>query len=150
MTANHLEHKIATFPGSPGRGGRRRPNSDEGEVTNRPTLRHWSRDLRVPASPLTCAGGIARGRLDPGLSFSSSWIRGGELSASINVRTETDAVVLMYRARSWGDAEWKAGVADPDHLDRVPLRRPPSLVRLFRFAWWTVLWTPRCRAVQRG
>jgi hypothetical protein len=24
MTANHLEHEIATFPGSPGRGGRRR------------------------------------------------------------------------------------------------------------------------------
>jgi len=47
------------------------------------------------------------GRLDPGLSFSSSWIRGGELSASIDVHAETDAVVLMYRARGWGDGEWK-------------------------------------------
>ena len=48
------------------------------------------------------------GRLDPGVSFSSSWTRGGELSASINVHTETDAVVLMYRGRSWGNAEWKS------------------------------------------
>ena len=47
------------------------------------------------------------GSLDPGISFSSSWTRGGELSASINAHTETDAVVLMYRARNWGDAEWK-------------------------------------------
>jgi len=28
--------------------------------------------------------------------------------AGINVRTETDAVVLMYRARSWRDADWKS------------------------------------------
>ena len=26
----------------------------------------------------------------------------------IKVRIETDAVVLMYRARSWGDADWKS------------------------------------------
>ena len=44
----------------------------------------------------------------PGLSFSCSWIRGEEPFGSINVRTETDAVVLMYRARSWGDADWKS------------------------------------------
>jgi hypothetical protein len=25
MTANHVEHEIATFPGSPGRGGQQRP-----------------------------------------------------------------------------------------------------------------------------
>jgi len=48
------------------------------------------------------------GSLDRDLSFSSSWTCGGKLSASINVRTETDSVVLMYRARSWGDAEWKS------------------------------------------
>jgi hypothetical protein len=29
MTANHVEHGIATFPGSPGRGGRRRRHIDE-------------------------------------------------------------------------------------------------------------------------
>jgi len=46
------------------------------------------------------------GSLDRDLSFSSSWTRGGKLSASINVRTETDSVVLMYRARTWGDADW--------------------------------------------
>src|SRR5262249_60883232 len=34
--------------------------------------------------------------------------------------------------------------------DRVPLRRQPPLVRLFRLAWRAILRTPRCRAVQRG
>src|SRR5215831_5615350 len=48
------------------------------------------------------------GRLDAGLSFSCSWTRGGEPSGSINVRTETDVVVLTYRARSWGEAEYKS------------------------------------------
>ena len=46
--------------------------------------------------------------MDSALSFSCSWTRGGEPSGSIKVRTETDAVVLMYRAQSWGDAEWKS------------------------------------------
>ena len=49
-----------------------------------------------------------QGRLCPGLSFSCSWNWGEEQFGSINVRTKTDAVVLMYRARSWGDADWKS------------------------------------------
>jgi hypothetical protein len=28
MTANHVEHEIATFPGSPGRGGQQRPRGE--------------------------------------------------------------------------------------------------------------------------
>ena len=48
------------------------------------------------------------GKLCPGLSFSCSWTCGGEPSGSIKVRTEVDAVVLMYSARNWRDAEWKS------------------------------------------
>lgn len=48
------------------------------------------------------------GRLRAGQYFSCSWICGGERSGSINVRTEWDAVVLMYRSRSWGATEWKS------------------------------------------
>ena len=49
-----------------------------------------------------------QGRLCPGLSFSCSWNWGEEQFGSINVRTKTDAVVLMYRARGWRDADWKS------------------------------------------
>jgi hypothetical protein len=48
------------------------------------------------------------GRLRPGQYFSWSWSRGGEPSGNINVRTDLGAVVLMYRSRSYGDAEWKS------------------------------------------
>ena len=48
------------------------------------------------------------GRLRPGQYFSCSWTRGGEPSGNINVRTDLDAVVLMYRSRSYGDAEGKS------------------------------------------
>jgi hypothetical protein len=47
-------------------------------------------------------------RVSPGQYFSWSWTRGGEPSGNINVRTDLDAVVLMYRSRSYGDAEWKS------------------------------------------
>jgi hypothetical protein len=49
-----------------------------------------------------------QGRLRPGQYFSWSWTCGGEPSGSINVRTETDAVVLMYRSRSYGENDWKS------------------------------------------
>src|SRR5215467_8412402 len=48
------------------------------------------------------------GRLHAGQHFSWSWTCGGKPSGSIKVRTEADAVILMYRARSWGNAEWKS------------------------------------------
>jgi hypothetical protein len=48
------------------------------------------------------------GRLHAGQNFSLSWSRGGEPSGSIGVRTEADAVVLMFHARRGGDTEWKS------------------------------------------
>jgi hypothetical protein len=48
------------------------------------------------------------GRLHAPQYFSWSWTRGGEPSGNINVRVEPDAVVLIYRARRYGDAEWKS------------------------------------------
>jgi hypothetical protein len=47
------------------------------------------------------------GRLHADQYFSWSWTRGGEPSGNINVHTEPDAVVLMYRSRSYGEADWK-------------------------------------------
>src|ERR1700730_2053784 len=43
------------------------------------------------------------GRLRPGQYFSCSWTCGGEPSGNINVRTEANAVVLMYRSRTYAD-----------------------------------------------
>jgi hypothetical protein len=48
------------------------------------------------------------GRLRVGQFFSWSWTCGGEPSGNINVRTEANAVVLMYRSRSYGATEWKS------------------------------------------
>jgi hypothetical protein len=48
------------------------------------------------------------GRLSIGQSFSWSWTCGGEPSGTIQVRTEPDAVVLIYRVRSLLAAEWKS------------------------------------------
>jgi hypothetical protein len=47
------------------------------------------------------------GRLRAGQHFSWSWTCGGEPSGTIKVRTEGDAVVLIYRARSLLATEWK-------------------------------------------
>ena len=47
-------------------------------------------------------------RLYAGQDFSWSWTCGSEPSSTIRVRTEQDAVVLIYRARSLLAAEWKA------------------------------------------
>jgi hypothetical protein len=48
------------------------------------------------------------GLLQAGQYFSWSWTRGEEPAGSIGVRTEWDAVVLIYRSRSWGGSEWKS------------------------------------------
>jgi hypothetical protein len=53
-------------------------------------VRRWQRD----------------GLLNPGDAFSTSWSRNGEAVASINVRTETDQVILSYRHRRNG-GDWK-------------------------------------------
>jgi hypothetical protein len=49
-----------------------------------------------------------QGRLRAGQYFSLSWTRGGEPTGSIRVRTEWDAVVLIYRSRCSGASEWKS------------------------------------------
>jgi hypothetical protein len=55
-------------------------------------VRRWHRE-----------GGLIAGRY-----YSYSWTRGGEPSGDINVRTEREAVVLIYRVRSRGTTEWKS------------------------------------------
>jgi hypothetical protein len=62
------------------------------ESCNSIDARHWHRE----------------GRLRAGQYFSCSWTCAGEPSGSINVHTEWDAVILMYRSRSWGATEWKS------------------------------------------
>lgn len=54
-------------------------------------VRHWHRT----------------GRLFAGQTFSWAWVCAGEQSGSIKVRTEEDALVLIYAARSLLAAEWK-------------------------------------------
>jgi hypothetical protein len=48
------------------------------------------------------------GRLHAGEYFSCSWTCRSEPSGNIRVRTEDDAVVLIYRLRSPGATEWKS------------------------------------------
>ncbi len=48
------------------------------------------------------------GRLHAGQCFSYSWTCGGEPAGGIEVRTEADAVVLVFRSRSSPDSEWKS------------------------------------------
>jgi hypothetical protein len=63
MTANHVEHEIATFPGSPGRGGqqRRRGSERAGSPTplsssGRPRARRWRFQYREPTRERMSAG----------------------------------------------------------------------------------------------
>ena len=46
------------------------------------------------------------GLLTPGLSFGWNWTRNGETTASIQIRTETDRVILNYRRRDHA-GEWQ-------------------------------------------
>jgi hypothetical protein len=48
------------------------------------------------------------GRLHPGQCFPYSWTRAGEPAGSIRVRTEPEAVVLMFNSRTSEDSEWKS------------------------------------------
>jgi hypothetical protein len=61
------------------------------------------------------------GTLTPGRWAGWHWTRNGEPVASIQVRTEHDRVILIYRHRS-GDTEWK----DEHHAVRI-VRTPCSL-----------------------
>jgi hypothetical protein len=54
-------------------------------------VRHWHRE----------------GRLRAGQCFPYSWTHGGEPAGRISVRTESNAVVLSFRYRTWESSEWK-------------------------------------------
>jgi hypothetical protein len=56
-----------------------------------------------------------RDLLRAGQQFSCSWARDGDPSGSIGVRTETDAVILMFRSRGPQSKKWKSAE------QRVPL-----------------------------
>lgn len=58
------------------------------------------------------------GLLIPGRFFDLSWSRNGETIASIQVRTETDELTLIYRHKSC-DGDWQA-VECPVRLDWTP------------------------------
>jgi hypothetical protein len=48
------------------------------------------------------------GRLHAGQHFSCSWTYGGKPFGSISVRTEADAVVLVFRSRNSQGSDWKS------------------------------------------
>ena len=48
------------------------------------------------------------GRLHAGQHFSSSWTSGGKPFGSISVRTEADAVVLVFHSRNSQGSDWKS------------------------------------------
>lgn len=76
-----------------GMGSGRRNQAGKGATDDYRALdvRRWQRD----------------GFLTPGRAFGWQWTRNGETVASIQVRTESDRVILSYRHRS-GGGEWKA------------------------------------------
>jgi hypothetical protein len=76
-----------------GMGSGRRYRNDAADCTDdyrRLDVRRWQRD----------------GFLTPGRAFGWQWTRQSEIVASIQVRAETDRVILNYRHRS-GGKEWK-------------------------------------------
>lgn len=46
------------------------------------------------------------GRLTPGQSYSWQWSSGADPVGSVNVRVESDRVILSYRRNSNGEAQW--------------------------------------------
>ena len=68
------------------------------------------------------------GLLKPGLSFGWSWTRRGEKVGNIDIRTDTDRVILDYRQRPNG-GEWQ-GMNYPVRLSWTPCNYGG------RRAWW--------------
>jgi len=90
------------------------------------------------------------GRLRAGQYFSCLWTRGGEPSGKINVRSECDAVVLIYRSQIRGASQWKSiEQRIPITWDGLPSRRSTALVRLFGLSQRPILRAPRRSAVRR-
>jgi hypothetical protein len=85
------------------------------------------------------------GWLSAGQHFTCSSTHSSGKSASINVRTERDAVVLTYRTRGGPATGWKS------ISQRVPITwtdRATSLVHLFGVQPWSVLWTTGGGSIQ--
>ena len=76
--------------GGTGSGRRSQSGKDATDDYRALDVRRWQRD----------------GYLTPGRAFSWQWMRNGEMVASIQVRTESDRVILSYRQRGGGD-QWK-------------------------------------------
>ncbi|ABM37957.1 hypothetical protein [Polaromonas naphthalenivorans] len=68
------------------------------------------------------------GLLTPGQSFSWQWSRGGNVIASVNLKVDTDRVMLDYRNRP-GGGEWQA-VSYPVRLAWTPCQFGGQR------AWW--------------
>jgi hypothetical protein len=66
-------------------------------------VRRWQRD----------------GYLEPDSRFGWQWTRNGETLASIQVRAESNRVILSYRHQQRGGGEWKSEEY-PIYLDRTP------------------------------
>lgn len=78
--------------GGPGSGRRWHPGAADCVADyRRIDVRRWQRD----------------GFLVPGIAFAWQWTQDGEQAAFINVRTESDRVILSYRHRS-GERDWKS------------------------------------------
>ena len=119
------------------------PGETEWKSTEQRVPILWSPDLRKLSSlAIDVREWKRRGLLRPGQMFPVSWNRAGVPCGSISVRTESDAVVLIFRSQHPGETEWKSTE------QRVPIlwtachlggRRPGSLQQ-DRHSWRPPNW----------
>jgi hypothetical protein len=69
--------------------------------------RRWGKDTTSDMRALDIRRLHRDGLLTPGRAFGWQWTRNGEEVASIQIRTESDRVILNYRSRRRG-GEWQA------------------------------------------
>ena len=84
--------------------------------------RHWhfgAKDTTDDYRTLDVRRWQREGYLEPGRWFGWQWTRDGETVASIQVRAESDRVILSYRHQQRGGGEWKSEEY-PVYLDRTP------------------------------
>ena len=49
-----------------------------------------------------------KGFLRPGYDFTLTWSRNGEIFANINIRSESDRIILIYRHRKYNEDDWQS------------------------------------------
>ena len=84
--------------------------------------RHWhfsAKDTTDDYRTLDVRRWQREGYLEPGRWFGWQWTLDGETLASIQVRAESDRVILSYRHQQRGGGEWKSEEY-PVYLDRTP------------------------------